>query len=62
MSDKPEVGHYPCYNDDWTRTEPDLALYLPEYSDDDGHTWIDGKVDIPYRTDAMLADMEMSSP
>ena len=26
---KPKVGDYPCYSDDWTRTDPDLVLYLP---------------------------------
>ena len=27
---KPVVGDYPCYSDDWTRTNPDLVLYLPK--------------------------------
>ena len=27
---KPKVGDHPCYSDDWTRTNPDLAIYLPE--------------------------------
>lgn len=26
---RPAVGDYPCYSDDWTRTEPDLVVYLP---------------------------------
>ncbi len=26
---KPAVGQYPCFSDDWTRTEPDVVVYLP---------------------------------
>ena len=27
--EKPTVGSHPCFSDDWTRTDPDLVVYLP---------------------------------
>ena len=38
-SNKPSVGQHPCFSNDWTRTEPDLVVYLPTkppYADEAG--------------------------